>query len=149
MFWVVGVTEKDYIRRVGGLGQLLTQAERGVVGKVSIENHHVGLATHEHARRQRSHVQRRHNTHVRLSFEPDRQGISEGSLLKQDEEANRHAGSLAHHYDQRNPSMHWCGYAGWRGCAMRGAHRSLLHRRERRLAIPTGNVLLVLRGRLL
>ena len=40
-------------------------------------------------------------------FSQVRQGISEGSLLEQDKEANRHVGSLARPHDQRNPSMQW------------------------------------------
>ena len=35
--------------RAAGAGQFLAQAEHSVVGKISIKQHHVHPATHEHA----------------------------------------------------------------------------------------------------
>jgi hypothetical protein len=79
----------------GGPHQFLAQAEGRAVRDIGIEQDHVDPVPDEQARRHHVGVQRRDDAYVWLRLKPDRQRVGECPFPHQDEETNRHAGSVA------------------------------------------------------
>ena len=71
--------------------QFLAQPHRGTLREVTVEQHDVGVPSHDQALSRCPRVHGRHHFDVLLGLQPGREGIGKGSLLVDNEDANAHA----------------------------------------------------------
>lgn len=84
------MTENDDLRRCVASGQLRADPDRGPVGEIAIEQHHVGLTPDERGLHRRLGADGSHDLDVLLGLQPHGQSVGERALLVYHEDADGH-----------------------------------------------------------